>query len=334
MKKTYFQNLCIKDITNNISDNEKQILIQWLEKSEENKVEYKNIRETWNLTKPNTLEYKLNIEDEWSNLNENITSNPKIASTNKTGKVLASLFSPKFKPIWATSAALVLIISSLFVFNTFNSSNKLKIITSQNNERLEVVFNDGSFAQLNSGSELQFYEDFENDKRNVILKGEAFFSVKKDGRPFIITTDNAITTVLGTQFNVWSRSNETRVIVKEGKVSLAENSLLGNRVILTRGELSKVKASLPPIEPTKVDADHLLGWLDGKLVFDNTSLQEIAEEFERFYNVEVSVELLDLAKYNLTGSFEDKNIKDALAKLCLALNLNFNENNNNYVITK
>lgn len=334
MKKKYFQNLCIRDLTKNITEKEKETLNKLLASSDEYKYEYDKIKETWELTKPNSLEYNLNIDEEWTKLNDNIISNPVNITDEKKESIFSTLFSPKLKPVFAASAALLLIISTFIVFNTFRATNNLKVITSQNNEKLEVIFNDGSIATLNSGSEIQFFENFEDDKRNVILNGEAFFSVKKDGRPFIITTDNAITTVLGTEFNVWSRSNETRVIVKEGKVSLAENSLIGNKVILTQGQQSKIKASLPPNEPTNVDTDHLLGWLDGKLVFDNTSLKEITEEFERFYNVEVNLELPELAQYNLTGSFEDKNVDNALTKLCLALDLKFSKNNNLYVINK
>ncbi|MCB9250000.1 MAG: FecR domain-containing protein [Ignavibacteriales bacterium] len=62
-----------------------------------------------------------------------------------------------------------------------------------NNQRLEIELSDGSIVQLNSDSEIKFYENFDNDKREIKLKGEAFFSVKKDGRPFIITTENAVT---------------------------------------------------------------------------------------------------------------------------------------------
>ncbi|MCB9249999.1 MAG: DUF4974 domain-containing protein [Ignavibacteriales bacterium] len=105
-------------------------------------------------------------------------------------------------------------------------------------------------------------------------------------------------------------------------------------MLLTKGELSKVKESFPPSMPSKVDDDYLLGWLNGKLVFNNTPLKEIAEELERFYNTKVIVDYNELVGYNLTGSFNNEKIDSVLTKICLALNLNYVENNNIYSITK
>lgn len=336
MNKNFYQNLCIKDFTNNISDNEKKLLTEWLAESDKNKLEYKKLKNIWESSAPPKIEYELNLEAEWISLQNKISDaiETQVIVSNPISKFFGSLFAPKLRPIWALGTALLIIISSIIFFRNYESSGSLKTISTVNNQRLEVELSDGSMVQLNSDSEIKFYENFDNDKREIKLKGEAFFSVNKDGRPFIITTENAVTKVLGTKFNVWSRDDETRVIVKEGKVSLSDKSQIKNEVLLTKGELSKVKESLPPSIPSKVDDDYLLGWLNGNLVFNNTPLKEIAEELERFYNTKVIVDNNELVGYNLTGSFNNEKIDSVLTKICLALNLNYVENNNIYSITK
>ena len=78
----------------------------------------------------------------------------------------------------------------------------------------------------------------------------------------------------------------------------------------------------------------MLGWLDGKIVFSNTSLSEIIQELERNYNVNVSLDNDSLSNYNLTGSFDEEKIDTVLSKICLALNLKYIQENNSYRLTQ
>ena len=335
MKQSTFQKLCIKDLTNNINEKEKEILLGELEKSEFNRAEYNKLKETWNYSKPVELHYELSEEEEWNKFNTRLAAENYAEENRKSSasKILGAIFSPKLKNTFAFGTALIVIVTALLLYNNHNPELILKSIATTNMQKLEVELPDGSIANLNSGSKVEFYENFEDDKREVRLEGEAFFSVKKDGRPFTIKTENAVTKVLGTKFNVWARAKETRVIVKEGKVSLAE-SINNNEVILTMGESSKVVESNAPMKPTKVNPEYLLGWLNDRIVFSNTNLEEISKELERKYNVRIDIADPELLSYNLTGTFENEKIDTVLTKICLALNLKYSEQNNGYKLTK
>ena len=334
MKKQFYENLCIKDFNNNITKNEKEILKNWLSISNQNKLLYEELKNIWSAAEPNNKVQNINLEEEWISLKNNISNK---IETNKTAKpsfsdYVASLFAPKFRPVWIISSILLILFSSILLFNNSEPDKVLKTISTKNGQRLDVHLSDGSIVNLNNDSKIQYDEKFTGDKRVIKLNGEAFFSVKKDGRPFIIYTNNAITTVLGTKFNVWSRGAETRVIVKEGKVSLAENIDSTQKVYLTKGELSKIVEKNAPTIPSKVDADFMLGWLDGKLVFERTPLSEIAKDLERYYNVKVNLANNNISRLHLTGTFDNENIDSVLTKICLALNLNYTKNNENYSI--
>lgn len=331
MKKHDFQNLCIKSLTKNISDEEKKKLKLLLEESAQNKLEYEKIKILWEDSFPLTLNLDSNTEMEWIKLNNHM----KTLSKDKLEKIgiiesIRTFFKPSLRPAFSLGAVLILIISSILYFTNIETERILKTISTTNNEHQEITLSDGSLVKLNSGSELVYYENFEEDKRKIKLSGEAFFTVKKDGRPFIITTENAVTTVLGTQFNVWSRDKETRVIVKEGKVSLAENRSLTKTVVLSKDEFSKVVETRLPSEPVNVNAEEMLGWMKGKMVFNGTVLNEIAGELERYYDVKITFGNNKISGYSLTGSFENEEIDTVLAKICLALDLKYIEHENGY----
>lgn len=335
MKPVNFEKLCIKEISNNITEIEKVELLSLIGRSESYKREYENIKKVWQATSPGALEYNLNIEDEWENLTKETTMSTKTKNKkNILGEFFEGIFTPKLKPVFVFGSVLLIVIASLVIFNSADKEKILKTISTTNSQTMKVVLSDGSVVQLNNGSKIEFVEDFEEEKREIRLTGEAFFEVNKDGRPFIINTENAVTKVLGTKFNVWSRNNETRVIVKEGKVSLAENTVEDKKVFLTEGETSKVIASKSPADPTKVNTDKLLGWMDGKMVFENTSLSEITNEIERHYDIKITLENLELSKYNLTGTFDNEEIDTVLTKICLALNIKYLEGRNSYKLTK
>ena len=71
-----------------------------------------------------------------------------------------------------------------------------------------------------AGSKLSFSKDYNSESRKVFLSGEAFFDVKKGINPFIISTEYAEITVLGTKFNVRSREDGFEVGVNEGAVKV------------------------------------------------------------------------------------------------------------------
>jgi len=72
-------------------------------------------------------------------------------------------------------------------------------------------------------SKITYPENFENDRRLVILSGEATFDISKDPtKPFLVMANEVTTKVLGTRFNVkaFEEMKDVVVSVQEGKVSV------------------------------------------------------------------------------------------------------------------
>lgn len=75
---------------------------------------------------------------------------------------------------------------------------------------------------LNSDSEIRFPVKFGKGKRDVFLRGEAFFVVTKDAsRPFVVNANDKMSVeVLGTQFNLQAYPDDAFVetTLNEGAV--------------------------------------------------------------------------------------------------------------------
>ncbi|MGD8778344.1 MAG: FecR domain-containing protein [Ignavibacteria bacterium] len=336
MNKKQLSELSVKNFTGNITDKEKRLLNEYLAGSESNRKEYEKIKKIWMKTAPAIPSRMPDVEDEWEYLLLKIESSEGSPDeTNLYEKMKTSfgnIFSPGWKPALAGALTVILIIAGIFIFNRDLPSPVLKTEYTSNAQYKNILFPDGSTAYLNSGSSIEFPDRFNEEIRRVTLKGEAFFSVSKDSRPFIVETGNAKITVLGTKFNVWSRYDETRVIVKEGLVNLAPGKNETEGINLSRNQFSIIPKDSGPTPVKEVNPDNLIGWIEGELVFNRTSLVEIAAEIERHYDVVLSLESDSLKELTLTGSFKNQNVDSVLTMICLALELEVEKSEEGYII--
>jgi ferric-dicitrate binding protein FerR (iron transport regulator) len=330
-----YRELCIKSVTENINVDEEEILKSWLAESKYNKNEYEKIKNIWASSALTMVAQIPDIENEWDALNRRI-ENDRIEKTAKDS-ILSKIFL-KIQPVFATrwkpaiAFGLILLAAGIFFINREPAVPQIQTVATLNKEHKLIQLSDGSTVLLNSNSTLSYQQTFKGEVREVSLSGEAFFSVTKDTRPFVIMTSNAKTTVLGTKFDVWARDEKTRVFVKEGRVNLAWKHEQKTGVILSRNQLSVVKNNLQPTTPKKVESSYLLGWIENKLVFNHTPLNEIIDELQRFYDVKLSLASESLKTYTLTGSFKNNDVDSVLTMICLALDLKYAKQNNGYVI--
>lgn len=90
-------------------------------------------------------------------------------------------------------------------------------------ERLQMLFQDGTRAYINSDSRLKYPKKFALSSREVYLEGEAYFVVSKNShRPFIVNLNGPAVHVLGTSFDVqaYPENKDITVCLDEGRVNL------------------------------------------------------------------------------------------------------------------
>ncbi len=185
----------------------------------------------------------------------------------------------------------------------FKGAGTVEVLTTYG-ETKNVKLPDGSTVVLNSHSSLTYRsKGFDQRDREVVLDGEAFFSVvKKAGLRFTVHTKQAHVEVLGTRFNVNSRREQTSVFLQSGKVALTNAQGQATKpTILQPGDLAEVEAGNKAINVNQTQSKLHTSWVNRKLVFDNSTLREIGQIIEDTYGLKVRIDDEQLAKELVTG---------------------------------
>lgn len=164
-------------------------------------------------------------------------------------------------------------------------------------EQRLVRLPDGSTLELNAKSVARVR--FSAKTRDVDLKkGQALFRVAKDAaRPFTVRSGTTTVRAVGTQFDVYRKQAGTVVTVLEGQVAVAEAagsalpvfserqpSAAAPPTLLAAGEQLTVPAgrSEAKAKPTRADVAAATAWVQQQLIFNETALSDVAEEFNRY----------------------------------------------------
>lgn len=218
-------------------------------------------------------------------------------------KLLQNRMAAKRKPIitllpfWL--AASVAILMGIFFLLPSETAYK-----SLSGEQLAFNLPDGSKVRLNSTSEISFHEKKWDNKRELNLKGEAYFKVIP-GSKFKVLTDRGDVSVLGTEFNVHSRNNFFEVFCFEGRVKV---NFMGDSIILKAGDAVRF---MDKDKESWVFSQQSPSWTKGESAFENLPLKEVAKALERHYKVRFDARGLDLNQ-RFTGSFTHDNLELAL----------------------
>lgn len=193
-------------------------------------------------------------------------------------------------------------------------------IVNPKGKRCRIVLSDSSTVFLGAGSKLRFPEQFTGNTREINLEGEAFFEITKNPeRPFIIHTANVQTKVLGTSFKITAfKDQPISVGVVTGKVRVDRliDHKLKSLAVLTPGQ--EVYYANETTENRKIEKDDLKEWKEGHLVHTEKPLSFIAEELERWYNVDIKISNADkaamLMDINITANIPINKVMKILGK--------------------
>ena len=171
----------------------------------------------------------------------------------------------------------------------------------------QVQLPDGSTVTLNANSTLRHAAAWHpNTPREVWLDGEAYFAVKHlptHQRFRVHTTGNFHVEVLGTQFTVYRRHKQARVVLLSGKVRVDFADQRRADVTLKPGELLQTADTQPEQVVRKaVAAPAYAAWKDQKLVLDDTPIGELSTMLHDTYGLDVIVLEPALRRQTITGT--------------------------------
>lgn len=282
------------------------------------------------------------LEDRlWEKINRETQPN----EDKKKGRSMAIKPRGRFYIPIAAAVAL-LMVSFIWVYNRLRCNpiepdfvnKKESLITkiiNPNDEPLEVLLPDSSHVKLFKGAQLSYATHF--DKREVSLRGDAFFNVQGDpSNPFEVFHDDMITRVLGTCFKIQSnkRSGRNQVIVYKGKVQVVHsaknnwvrriietpktlNLTMNQRAILDeqRDNFSETLVEKPiPVEEKRTLLD--------EVVFKEISLADLAKKLSDVYHIDIKVKPT-VKKITFRGDLSGMELFDQLNLVCNVTETNY-----------
>lgn len=301
--------LLVKYLLGEADATEQAEITQWIAESDANRKYFEHFELIWNHSQKLAATSTVNEDEAWERF---------MARTRKeqqTAPKIIAMPSPqqrsRFGRMRAAAGLIALVgVAGIIYYMAGRSPDMIALQTTNNT--LVQTLPDGSTVTLNKMSSLSYPENFDGDLRQVELEGEAFFNVAPDkSKPFVIHSNEASVTVVGTSFNVKTTEEKTEVIVETGIVEVAKKDFM---VKLNPHEKATVlKGQDKPLKTS--NDDELYNYYRTKeFVCNGTPLWRLADVLSEAYGVRITVSDR-LKNQELTTTFQDRSLDSILAVL-------------------
>ncbi len=220
-----------------------------------------------------------------------------------------------------SAAAAVIVLFILYNIQVFTDKNiqaetALNTIKVPTGQRVEVTLSDGTHVWLNARSEFSYPVSFNGDKREVLLKGEAFFEVAKNrDKKFIVNTGRCEVEVLGTQFNVEAyNENEFSTALIQGSVKVTDKSQPNESVVLEPN--NSVSLNNGKLTVTPITDSNPYSWKEGLITFKDLHFKDLMKKLEKNFGIRIMIDNHTLDNYACSGKFR---ISDGIEQVLRAL---------------
>ncbi|MDF2516338.1 MAG: hypothetical protein K0R59_1634 [Sphingobacterium sp.] len=150
--------------------------------------------------------------------------------------------------------------------------------------RTKIVLADGTQVWVNSETSIRYPVVFKDNKREVYLKGEAYFDVAHNANmPFIVHSGDVQVRVLGTAFGITTINGNIKTGLVRGSVELSGGK---QKQRLSPGEVGQYNTRSGRLSLSEEDVRSIVAWKDNMLYFDNVNLDEITARLGRTYDCE------------------------------------------------
>ena len=295
----------------------------WLRTSPEHARAFLEMLPLWEDAADLTIEASTTPEQliAWASSGDNVIALP----TEKSGPFAHEAVPPVRKWIRGLLAASVVFsVLSIGIGWAYRSIRYPTFATALGEQR-SLQLGDGSTIQLNARSKIRIH--YSERQRDIdLLSGQALFDVAKDpGRPFVVHSGSTEVRAVGTRFDVYKKHDGVVVTVIEGRVTVSGNeppkngkSLMAARErdaansrshndletmsYLSAGEQATVVVT--DVQKNEhADTSGAIAWTRRELVFHNTPLNEVAEEFNRYNQRRLEIDGAGLADFRISGVF-------------------------------
>ena len=276
----------------------------------------------WIIKDNNSEEKEQASQEYWDELDVTADSNTYTALDRVNRRIgyltMQAVKIPLYSKISRIAVVLIpfLLIAGGYLYHTYKQSEMIEVSVAYGDTKY-LLLPDSSEIWINAGTNIRYPKNFSKSQREVHLNGEAYFSVKENkAKPFIVQTERLSVKVLGTKFNVRAYSIDEKVVTSltSGKVEVDTQSDLPK--ILKPNEQLTYNKNTSDIHIENIQASETDGWLKGKLIFNNASLNDILTTLERNFNISIENETgISSSKLYTVKFLKDENIDEILSVL-------------------
>lgn len=287
-------------IRGEMSEDEIDRFLDWIEKSPAHRERYRLIRNAWDLVVLSHQEADPISNDRAYEL---LRSRIEIAEgPGERSRVM------NIKGILRIAATVLLSVTASWLFFEYRSGpNGFHHIQVSVGQRVKLVLADSTTIWLASGSKFTYPDRFDQPKRHVELDGEAQFHVKENKeQPFEVKTATHTVNVLGTEFNVYAydAASHFETTLYTGSVRIHNNETLQEEFQLEPGQkLVYTKEGTKTYLQSGIDSTEMDDRIEGYLIFNKTPFSDMAERLSHYYQKPIRIRDLEIAAYECTGKF-------------------------------
>ncbi len=206
----------------------------------------------------------------------------------------------KYVRMSAKIAAVLVIAFSIFYFGESVGEGKwekfaadqLFKIQAPYGEKLTFTLPDNTEVILNSGTVLQYSNLYGYVDRTVYLTGEGYFRVKKGEKKFnvIYPIEKPLlkTTVLGTEFNISSYSEDNDIVTDlyEGSIEIED---ITHKETIAMSPNTRLVFSKETSEVSIKPINNFIKWIDSYVIAESEDIVPFSKKLEKIFNVEIVV---------------------------------------------
>jgi len=291
---------------------------EWLNESDDNRKHYESFLHYWNVSGRSLTGFTPDITEEWNKI-----------KSETIDKAEDKQIQTKRYIIKIAAAIILLFSFSWGAIKIFNNRFLLlqdKVVYAATDRVKKVILSDNSLVWLNTGSQLITPRQFNNNSRRVSLAGEAFFNIKSNSyNPFYVKTGKTMTVVSGTSFDIKSKAGENcvSITVETGRVTFYKILKRSAGIILEPGDMGIYNKTTKTLEKRKNPDPNYLSWKTRKLVFYNTTLEDVCKTLNDYYQINILTGEFPENDLVFTGSFNEALLEETLEVIELTLDVKF-----------
>jgi transmembrane sensor len=304
---------------------EQTIVSRWIQESDDNRRYFDQLKKIFEGAAAVSTWNDYNTDQAWSKVKANLRkSNGRVVVMTEPNRSLGQ---------WWKMAAAVLIFLSIGLYLYRSAQKTLPPVELTARERaFSDTLPDGTNVFLNKETKLVYAFDGKKKLHDVKLQGEAYFSIKHEGKEdFIIKTGEVFIRDIGTSFNVkaYPDSDVIEVLVEEGEIVFYTADNPGIHLKESgKGVYNKKTKKFTIDQPDP----NITAYKTKFFVFSATTLEEAVAALNAVYEVPIIIDE-NLKNCPITVSFRNEPIDEIATIIAETLNLSVTRNNKGIKLT-